>query len=449
MSAYVFAGPSLPTDDRAEVPGLYYLPPVAQGDLLPLIEQGAKTIGIIDGFFEAVPSVLHKEVLYAISQGVIVIGGASMGALRAAELAPFGMIGIGTIYEAYSQGRIEDDDEVAVLHGPAETDYLALSDAMVDIRATLESAILAKVISELECEQLLLFAKKRNYRERRFDQLIRDGLKIDALRPCIASLETWLPSGRIPQKRRDAQAVLQEVIRQYQEGHPVKINWQLQWTDAFDLVVHETSVNRNSVSAVERDVINELCLRPSEFEHVRDRALLRGLANQRPFVVEAKQRVKEEETLFAIFAEHDLLTGVEQREWLKKQQIDEQIIPNLVNDHQQLMALRENPPNWLWREIISELRLSGLFHELNKRADQKRAAANKQFSDIDYQAAHAAIKASLIERFLQVHGRKTAFVGEETSVRCFGFPDRAELGRFLLIDHLYHRSITPSGRSDA
>ncbi|MGV9708646.1 TfuA-like protein [Streptomyces sp. NPDC003483] len=37
--------------------------------------------------------------------GVKAIGAASIGALRAAELAPFGMFGVGRIYTAYARGE--------------------------------------------------------------------------------------------------------------------------------------------------------------------------------------------------------------------------------------------------------------------------------------------------------------------------------------------------------
>ena len=42
-----------------------------------------RAIGIIDGYFQQVPSVWHKEILWAMAQGVHVFGSASMGALRA------------------------------------------------------------------------------------------------------------------------------------------------------------------------------------------------------------------------------------------------------------------------------------------------------------------------------------------------------------------------------
>ena len=69
-----------------------------------------------------------------------VFGASSMGALRAAELAPFGMDGRRRIFEAFRGGELEDDDEVAVVHADADAGYRPLSDAMVDMRATLAAA---------------------------------------------------------------------------------------------------------------------------------------------------------------------------------------------------------------------------------------------------------------------------------------------------------------------
>ena len=87
-------------DHRVEVAGehLVEVRPHRGGRLVAAVEVALErpvAIGLIDGYFERVPSVSHKEILWAMSQGIVVIGAASMGALRAAELAPFGMLGVG------------------------------------------------------------------------------------------------------------------------------------------------------------------------------------------------------------------------------------------------------------------------------------------------------------------------------------------------------------------
>ena len=140
MTMFVFVGPTLPAGEIARAGDFVCLPPVAQGDLYRAARRRPRAIGIIDGYFSGAPSIWHKEILWAISQGIPVFGSASMGALRAAELHAFGMRGVGRIFEAFRDGALEDDDEVAVVHGPAELDYLAASEAMVNIRATLARA---------------------------------------------------------------------------------------------------------------------------------------------------------------------------------------------------------------------------------------------------------------------------------------------------------------------
>jgi len=140
VSVYVFTGPSLSAEQSRELLDAVYLPPVSQGDVYRVALKRPQAIGIIDGYFERVPSVWHKEIMWAMKEGIHVFGSASMGALRAVELEAFGMEGVGAVYEAFRSGELEDDDEVAVVHGPAETGYLSVSEAMVNIRFTLARA---------------------------------------------------------------------------------------------------------------------------------------------------------------------------------------------------------------------------------------------------------------------------------------------------------------------
>ncbi|UKJ75162.1 TfuA-like protein [Azospirillum brasilense] len=210
---YVFLGPTLPRADAARYLDATYLPPVAQGDVIRLCERKPRAIGIVDGYFGNIPSVWHKEILHAIHQGVAVFGASSMGALRAAELHPFGMIGVGAVFEAFRDGRLEDDDEVAVIHGPAELGYPSLSEAMVNIRRTLADAAQEGVVPAATARRLEAIAKALPYRERGFGGVFRlaaaEGLPEEEL----ADLRNWLPTGRCDQKREDALDLLQTMRR--------------------------------------------------------------------------------------------------------------------------------------------------------------------------------------------------------------------------------------------
>jgi hypothetical protein len=181
--------------------------PARQGDVYRAALRRPAAIGLVDGYFEAVPSVWHKEILWALSQGVRVYGSASIGALRAVELEPFGMHGIGRVFEAYRDGVLSDDDEVALQHGPAEIGYLAVSEAMVNVRATLASAVDEAITSSAEADVLCAIAKSTFYKERTYRAILTAASgKLSAT--ALSNFAAWLPDGRIDQKRLDALEML-------------------------------------------------------------------------------------------------------------------------------------------------------------------------------------------------------------------------------------------------
>lgn len=171
----VFCGPTIgPEEVRAVLPHAECLPPVEQGAVLAAIaRRPAAVIAIVDGYFDRVPSVWHKEILWALRSGTRVVGASSMGALRAAELHQFGMIGVGEVFEQFRSGQLTDDDEVAVLHGPAELGYPAVSTAMVDLRDRFLRAAAADVISPEQAAQLTAVAKDLHYRDRTVPAVLR------------------------------------------------------------------------------------------------------------------------------------------------------------------------------------------------------------------------------------------------------------------------------------
>ena len=69
MSVVIFAGASISAADVQGFLDALYLPPVAQGDVYR-VRARRPGIGIIDGYFDRVPSVWHKEILWALSAGV-------------------------------------------------------------------------------------------------------------------------------------------------------------------------------------------------------------------------------------------------------------------------------------------------------------------------------------------------------------------------------------------
>jgi hypothetical protein len=201
----VFLGPSLAPEVAEKICPARYLPPVACGDVLRSLRLRPKVLAIIDGLFENVPAVWHKEILLALEEGITVFGASSMGALRAAELAPFGMIGVGRIFEAYRDGVYTDDDEVAVLHSSAAGEYRALSEPMVNIRATIERAISESVIAPEVGAVVIGCAKQTFYHERSLKGAVEKARVAGAMSQELECLLRFVANdGYVDQKKRDA-----------------------------------------------------------------------------------------------------------------------------------------------------------------------------------------------------------------------------------------------------
>jgi hypothetical protein len=204
----VFAGPSLPPQRRPLDPRLVWLPPAKAGDAIVLDATRGDRVVLVDGVFDTWPAVRHKELLMLLSRGVVVIGAASMGALRAAELAPFGMIGVGAVYRAYADGRLVGDDEVALLHGPAHVGWEPVTEALVNVRATLQRAVRTRQLRLATAQRLRRLAAATFYKVRTWPGLL-DAAAADGLDAAdLAALESWLPAGRVDLKAIDARCAL-------------------------------------------------------------------------------------------------------------------------------------------------------------------------------------------------------------------------------------------------
>jgi hypothetical protein len=206
VKTVVFIGPTLHVESHDD---LDIRPPAAVGDVLRASrERGVRRIALVDGYFERMAAVWHKEILLALERGIAVYGAASMGALRAAELAAFGMIGVGAIYRDFARGRLTADDEVAVAHLPAEAGYRAISDALVTLRDGLARAARARVIRVPTRDALIELARVRFYRDRSWARVIADGRAARLPARELDALAAWPKPDR---KAADARLLLRRL----------------------------------------------------------------------------------------------------------------------------------------------------------------------------------------------------------------------------------------------
>ncbi|MFE3289016.1 TfuA-like protein, partial [Streptomyces sp. NPDC059233] len=144
-----------------------------------------------------------------LTEGVDVVGAASMGALRAAELAPCGMRGLGTVYGMYASGEIDGDDEVGVLHGPAEMGYPAQTVALVNLRHGCKEGAEQDLVPAEAGRRIVAAAAAMPFTHRGWKDIERalDEPDHEALR----TLEEMIGSGVWDLKRLDATAALRAV----------------------------------------------------------------------------------------------------------------------------------------------------------------------------------------------------------------------------------------------
>ncbi|MER5951001.1 TfuA-like protein [Streptomyces sp. NPDC001904] len=154
MTVHVFVGPSCPEPlVLKNYPEFSVHGPVKHGDLFsPEISSGDVVV-VVDGLYHHRLALRHKEILDALSRSTTVIGASSIGALRAAELHPFGMIGVGRVYDWYRGGVFDGDDAVSVAHG--ETGPLAgINIPLVNLHSAILAALGAGVLRRDEGQRL-------------------------------------------------------------------------------------------------------------------------------------------------------------------------------------------------------------------------------------------------------------------------------------------------------
>lgn len=167
----IFIGLSEKASNAKKIIDADYRPPVKRGDILKALNDKPDIIGIIDGVFHQYPAVSHKEIMKALDEGVTVVGGSSMGALRASELDSLGMIGIGYVYQHYRDGIINSDDDVAVSFD-SESGTL-LSEALVNVDYKLNLAVEEGIINPELKKHIIKTAKSIYYPKRTYYNIFK------------------------------------------------------------------------------------------------------------------------------------------------------------------------------------------------------------------------------------------------------------------------------------
>jgi hypothetical protein len=373
----VFVGPTLPVENARQELDALYLPPATQGDVYLVTETQPEAIAIIDGQFDQVPAVWHKEILWAMSRGIYVYGAASMGALRAAELSSFGMEGVGAIFEAYRNGTLEDDDEVAVAHLPAGSNFQPTSEAMVNIRCTLAEAERQEVIGPRTRGLLESVAKRLFFPERSYPAILemaqRQG---DCDRAELEVFAHWWPRGSVDQKRADAIALLRLLGERHAGGSaPIQVSYTFQYTIYWQHLVETAGAAgaaHDGQPLTAQAIMDEVWLDPDLCVTAHREALIRHLVLEPSYFLPELDAAEVRQAEAEFRRSHSIRDDGGLEAWRRENHLAEREYTLLMRE--QALLRRQSPQLGDYRRrLLEQLRLSGHYATLAARARQKQA----------------------------------------------------------------------------
>jgi hypothetical protein len=346
------------------------------------------------------------------------------------------MIGVGHVFKDFHDGVLEDDDEVAIAHSPADAGYRTQSDAMVDIRASISAAQAAGVVDEQSAVQLISLAKALPYPERSLRRLVTDARQLKLA--CAEALADWLPEHRVFRKRTDALMMLRamrQMLSVWQD--PFVARFRFEHTDAWESAKNHVSPTpaHDDQPVLDAALVDELRLNGS-WEQARMGSLARSLILAGPAARLLPQ-------LDPTRAEHDFrlaqgLCGVEDfSAWCREQAATpEQLRQFFVEEAAiQIIALAWRTETM--RELPNYLRGKGELGALKERAKKKMALARSATGQRTYLQDLGLDESQLFAWYFAQRGYDGTV---EQYTQRSGFEDVADLRRAVLSEYLLERS---------
>lgn len=409
MKAIIFLGPSLPLDEAKAVLDALYLPPAQQTDLMTAaVNHRPDVIGLIDGVFLQSLSVWHKEILYALDQGIHVYGASSMGALRAAETEAFGMVGIGKVYRLYASGELLDDEEVALGHATADQGYLKISEPMVNVRATFAAVEKAGLLDPATAAQMVAIAKGIYFAERTFSAIFHAAARQGIEPSVIEGLRRFVEVGYVDLKKQDA-ILLLETIKELGRGkarESARCAVPFRASTAFETLYNrDRRVVHADVSIPLDSIGNYVALHHPDFDALNFNALNRTVAFAFADILGLRASPAELEAEIARLRKRRRLDDDQAfADWMATNHLNAADLDELMT---QIVLCRRIHrwflmANWMERStkmVLDELRLTGGYREwLERAATQQRLLEAHQGSD-----GHSGISHVTLSELVEEH----------------------------------------------
>jgi hypothetical protein len=367
-----------------------------------------------------------------------------MGALRAAELAAFGMVGVGAIFEAYHDGVIEDDDEVAVVHGPPELGHIQISEAMVNIRTTIGKATAAGVVSPETAASLIAIAKAQYYKNRSYARLLADAGAHQLPGDELARLKAWLPANQVNQKRLDALAMLRAIKDAHAAALPPQPpSYVFEHTILWEAVERQFGSggvdDRAAAAAAPRNgIFDELRLDPPLYGRLRRDATVRALSRGTVQDESVEPTVDElQEATRGFRKRMGFRSAADLEAWLRARDLSRDHFMRLMADEARRRRLDAAHAAAIDDALADELTLADAHVALQSRADEKHAVLGARGVEQPTLEDAGLSEAELIAWLLAESGREPSDADPAEIARQFGFIDKDDLVRAVLREYCF------------
>ncbi len=380
MKRVIFVGPSIPVNEARAILDAEYLPPVKQGDVISAIFRfQPDVIGIIDGADHHVPSVWHKEIIFALQNGVAVFGSSSTGALRAVEMEKFGMVGVGEVYHRFKSRKLNDDDEVMFLYTGIGDEYKRLSEPMVNIRATMESALEQGVIDRDLYERLISTSKSLFYKDRELKLILNKVFDKGVEETTARRLEEFIRTQYVDIQKKDAVELL-NVIKHIpiskESGKNNRIVDELDSMILHVLKYRDREISRNGINAPIYSIGDYISLNHPETDEIMERAKNRLLTKYLADMLHVEVTPKETDEESDRFRKrHGLRDDAEFNRWMLDNDLITEEFKSLMTEKARMRKVHK----WL-KTRLSFRRFTKIFLDELRLTNQYCKWVEKAFS---------------------------------------------------------------------
>ena len=377
MKIIVFCGPTISHDEASKILPADFRPPVKHGDLISCVyADQPDVIVVIDGAAMGNLAVWHNEINDALNQGVTVYGCSAMGAIRAVEMTPWGMRGVGEVYNLIADGTIEADDEV--LCDFTVTDdgkYQKKTMTVVNLRSILAEAVKASILNQNQADECLKTVQAMFYLDRTVAGMITSCREKGVLSHDESqALDRLIVHCPTDIQKRDAVACL-ETIRELRPEDLDKTKKNYTYDLFFEaLYERDRGTKHGNQYHSFYNIANDYAMYASDIESVNDAALNRkicALIADHFSIDVAGEEIEAEKKLF--IRKNGLEDDGDYRGWLKNNDLTDQELDDLMAERVKVNKLQ----NWYrtrlgfaknTRYLLEELKLDNRYVEWKQKS---------------------------------------------------------------------------------